>query len=379
MGCFSSTLRNSEINNGGQDTSSKNQTPQQELQTRVMGYLVNSMVLNLMSLGDKLGFYAFLDKHGPCTPAALAEGTGTNERYVAEWLRHQAANKLISTDDKAETFWLSEVQKDVLTREETSPFYALGALSIAEPNFETATKRLPELFKTGKGLDFDGYGQNCNCGVCRVLSVWQRHFLVDSLRSVPDIQHKLENGCHCADVGCGWGFSVCLLAEAFPKCTVHGYDIAEISLAAGRKAAAEKGIDDRVAFINPGLEEQGMEEDTYDFVLTQDAIHDMSQPFEVIENVYKAMKDGGIWVIGDMKAMDSHADNIFKNPLAPMVYGFSCHVCLPSSMQGPNPAALGAMGLTEPLLREKMAKAGFSSVEKLDFGHKMNQFWLVRK
>lgn len=378
MGCFSSTLRNSEIN-GGQDTSSKNQTSQQELQTRVMGYLVNSMVLNLMSLGDKLGFYAFLDKHGPCTPATLAEGTGTNERYVAEWLRHQAANKLISTDDMAETFWLSEVQKDVLTREETSPFYALGALSMAAPNFETATKRLPELFKTGKGLDFDGYGQSCNCGVCRVLSVWQRHFLVDSLKSVPDIQHKLENGCHCADVGCGWGFSVCLLAEAFPKCTVHGYDIAEISLAAGRRAAAEKGIDDRVAFINPGLEEQGMDEDTYDFVLTQDAIHDMSQPFEVIENVYKAMKDGGIWVIGDMKAMDSHAENIFKNPLAPMVYGFSCHVCLPSSMQGPNPAALGAMGLTEPLLREKMAKAGFSSVKKLDFGHKMNQFWLVRK
>lgn len=377
MGCFHSTLRSS----GGKehDMSPAEQPPQQELQARVMGYLVNSMVLNLMCLGEKLGLYSYLDKHGPCTAAVLAKGTETNERYVAEWLRHQAANKLVSTDQKAETFWLSEPQKDVLTRSESSPFYALGALSMAEPNFETATQRLPELFRTGKGLDFDGYGQNCNCGVCRILSVWQRHFLVDSLKSVSDIQRKLENGCHCADVGCGWGFSVCLLAEAFPKCTVHGYDIAEVSLAAGRKSAEEKGIEERVAFINPGLEEQGMKQDTYDFVLTQDAIHDMSQPFEVMENVYKAMKDGGIWVIGDMKAMDTHADNIFKNPLAPMVYGFSCHVCLPSAMQGPNPAALGAMGLTEPLLREKITKAGFKSVEKLDFGHKMNQFWLVRK
>lgn len=329
-------------------------------------------------LGEKLGVYSYLEQHGPCNASDIAKGLSLNERYVSEWLRHQAANKIISTDGDAEMFWLNEAQKNVLTREEDSPYFALGALTIAEPNYETATKRLPEMFKTGKGLDFDGYGQVCNCGVCRVLSVWQRHSLVKCLRSVPDVAEKLEGGCMAADVGCGYGFAVNLLAEAFPKCQVHGYDIAEISLAAGRKAAKEKGLTN-VEFINPGIEENGMNKDTYDFVLTQDAVHDMSQPWEVLENVCKAMKDGGIWVIGDMKCLETHGENVHKNPLAPMVYGFSCHTCLPSAMHGPNPAALGAMGLTESLLWSKLKLAGFSSLEKLDFGHKMNQFWLVRK
>lgn len=332
----------------------------------------------LQVLGDKLGLYTFIAEHGPATGKEIAAGLSLNERYIEEWLRHQAANKIISTDEKAETYWLSEFQKDVLIREETSPFFALGALSMLEPNFETATKRLPEMYKTGKGLDFDGYGVNCNCGVCRVLSVWQRHFLVKSLKSVPDVAQLLDNGCMAADVGCGHGFAVNLLAEASPKSQVHGYDIAEISLEAGRAAAKEKGLSN-VQFINPGLEEGGMKQSTYDFVLSQDAVHDMSQPFEVMENVCKAMKEGGIWVIGDMKCLETHGENVHKNPLAPMVYGFSCHVCLPSAMQGPNPAALGAMGLTESLLREKLLKAGFKSLEKLDFGHKMNQFWLIRK
>jgi ubiquinone/menaquinone biosynthesis C-methylase UbiE len=349
-----------------------------ELQQRVMQYLVHSMTCNLMVLGEKLGLYKFLEQHGPCSAGQVAKGLSLNERYVAEWLRHQAANKIITTDDQAETFWLNEHQKNVLTREETSPFFALGALSMAEPNFETATKRLPEMYKSGKGLDFDGYGQNCNCGVCRVLSVWQRHFLVKSLQSVEDVNTRLEQGCMAADVGCGYGFAVNLIAEAFPKSTVHGYDIADISLAGGRAAAKENGLKN-VEFINPGLEEEGMKKDTYEFVLTQDAIHDMSQPFEVMKNVCRAMKDGGIWIIGDMKCLESHGANVHQNPLAPMVYGFSCHVCLPSAMQGPKPAALGAMGLTESLLREKLMEAGFKSLEKLDFGHKMNQFWLVRK
>ena len=103
----------------------------------------------------------------------------------------------------------------------------------------------------------------------------------------------------------------------------------------------------------------------------------MSQPFEVMKSVRKAMKDDGMWVIGDMNCRVTPAENIFQNPLAPMVYGFSCHSCLPSAMAGPNPAALGAMGLNEVLLKEKLLEAGFKDLEKLDFGHRMNQYWLT--
>ena len=42
-------------------------------------------------VGDKLGLYKGLAAAGPSTPTELAAQTGTSERYVAEWLRGQAA------------------------------------------------------------------------------------------------------------------------------------------------------------------------------------------------------------------------------------------------------------------------------------------------
>ena len=44
----------------------------------------------LILIGDELGLYRELAK-GRLTPAELAQRTGTNERYVREWLGNQAA------------------------------------------------------------------------------------------------------------------------------------------------------------------------------------------------------------------------------------------------------------------------------------------------
>jgi hypothetical protein len=42
-------------------------------------------------IGDRLGLYAGLAAGGPSTAAELAARTGTDARYVAEWLAGQAA------------------------------------------------------------------------------------------------------------------------------------------------------------------------------------------------------------------------------------------------------------------------------------------------
>ena len=44
----------------------------------------------LVRIGDKLGLYKAL-AGGPMSPAELAAKTGTDERYVREWLASQAA------------------------------------------------------------------------------------------------------------------------------------------------------------------------------------------------------------------------------------------------------------------------------------------------
>jgi len=59
--------------------------------------------------------------------------------------------------------------------------------------------------------------------------------------------------------------------------------------------------------------------------------------------------------------------------------GFSCHLCLPSAMSGPNPAGLGTLGLSQSLAEKMLKKAGFKSVEVLDWGHPLNRYYLATK
>lgn len=59
------------------------------LQMRLGGLLSGALTSNLIELGDRLGLYAGLKKHGPCSAADLAGALGLSERYVLEWCRQQ--------------------------------------------------------------------------------------------------------------------------------------------------------------------------------------------------------------------------------------------------------------------------------------------------
>ena len=43
-------------------------------------------------IDEQLGFYKAITVNGPVTPKQLADKTGTNERYMTEWLACEAAS-----------------------------------------------------------------------------------------------------------------------------------------------------------------------------------------------------------------------------------------------------------------------------------------------
>ena len=50
-------------------------------------------------LGDRLGLYTALADHGSSTAAQLAARSGTQERYVREWLEQQAVNRILEGEE----------------------------------------------------------------------------------------------------------------------------------------------------------------------------------------------------------------------------------------------------------------------------------------
>lgn len=351
-----------------------------QMQELLGAYIVGGMTCNLIFLGEKLGLYHGLKEHGPCTAADLASALGLNERYVTEWLRQQASAKVVSTDAEVEQFWLTAAQADVLVNEhgpDASPHFFGGVFSCIPAMSRMVESRLVDCFKSGAGISYDEIEPAVTCGVCRELGVWARHALVPSLCLLPGMREQLEAGCQVADVGCGCGEALMAVAAAFPTCTCTGFDIAEDALKVAREEVARRGLAN-VEFVNPGLDDRGMPEQAFQLVMTHDAIHDMAHPQQVLESICKAVAPGGIYIVGDMSALDSHAENVHNHPLAPLLYGFSCHLCLPSGMSAPDGAALGTTGISAGKMKEMLCAAGFRTAEVLpEFQHPLNRYYIA--
>jgi ubiquinone/menaquinone biosynthesis C-methylase UbiE len=359
--------------------------PQAEaLSERVYGILGDALTANLVYLGDQLGLYEALAAAGEAGLSAevLAAKIGASTpRYVAEWLRQQASARLVSCDAAAERFWLSPAQAAVLARETgiaASPYHAAGAFEALPALTEFAAKRLPELVRSGGGADYDAYDEHMTCGVRRELAVWQRHFLIDCLRATPEASARLRGeGCVVADVGCGGGAAAILIALAFPNCRAVGIDTSAKALKVARERAAARGVADRVEFRDAGVEGAALPAAAFDLAFTHDAIHDMAKPRAVMTAVRRALKPGGVWVLGDFKAAATHGENVAANPLAALAYGYSCHLCLPSALSAPGAEGLGTLGLSAGLAEAMAREAGFSTFKVLAWDHPINRFYLL--
>ena len=75
---------------------------------RMIGELGPAINVPLMMLGDRLGLFKAMTEAGPVTSKQLAVKTGTDERYLREWLCAMAAGGLVTFDPAADTFTLPD-------------------------------------------------------------------------------------------------------------------------------------------------------------------------------------------------------------------------------------------------------------------------------
>ncbi len=345
-----------------------------EYSLRLFGYMNGATISMMVSLGDRLGLYAALSEAGPVTSQELADRTGLAERWVREWLFGQGASGLVETDE-GERFWLTPEAVAVLV-DEDHPANGIGMLSQV-PDLARTLERLPEAFSTGVGLPYDALGADGARGIERGLAPWFRSILVPhALPRVEGLCDRLREGIAVADVGCGAGVALLEMAKAFPASEFHGYDISKQALARAeenRQAAGVANVDFHDAASDPLPTDH-----RFDFVTTFDCLHDMTDPRGVILGLREAIAPEGVWLVADIKARPSYAENVDRNPMAAMMYGISVMVCMSSSLSSPGGAGLGTLGLHEELLEQWSGEAGFTRFEPIDFGHPVNAFYVIR-
>jgi SAM-dependent methyltransferase len=342
---------------------------------QVFTNLQGAVTAAMIHLGDRLGLYTALAAAGePLTTSELAARTGLQERWVREWAYNQGAGSVIVVDGD-ERLSLTPVAAAVLA-DPDHPAYAMGPFSHL-PGDIALVDRLPEAFRTGLGLDYDAHGRECAAGIARGFEPWMRTYLLpDVVPQLDGVEARLRDGATMADVGCGAGGMALLFAEAFPESRVVGYDISHHALDLARERQAAAGITN-VTFLDP-RDEPLPADGSIDVVTTFDCIHDMTDPAGVIGAIRRSLADDGTWLLVDIKAQDTYALNVERNPMASMMYGISVLSCMSSALSEPGGAGLGTLGLSASKAETMARDAGFTRFRQLEVDHPINAFYEIR-
>ncbi|RLE26451.1 MAG: hypothetical protein DRJ50_00915 [Actinobacteria bacterium] len=344
----------------------------------VFTQLSGAVTAGMIHLGDKLGLFAALaSAEAPVSTAELAEMTGLDERWVREWAYNQAAAKLITADTEGsgpETFWLTPEGVAVLASPDHEA-YGMGMFH-RFPQTMGALEEMPESFKSGLGHDYDSHGPEGAVGIERSFEPWNTHHLIPTvLPSLDGLVGRLESGISVADIGCGAGGGVMLMAEAFPASTFTGYDISSYALERAEGRLAESDVEN-VRFVDPRVEPLPSD-NSVDLVTTFDCIHDMTDPQGMIDAIRAAIAPDETWLLVDIKGRETFAENLEKNPMAALMYGISVLSCMSSALSEPGGAGLGTLGLPESRAREMSEAAGFTRFRRLDIDNAVNSFYEI--
>ncbi len=331
----------------------------QRIVGQMLGDLGGAASVAMVRMGDALGLYRTLRDNGAMTCAELAREAKVNERYLREWLSHQAASNYLAYDPATGRFELPPEQAMVFA-EEDSPVYMMGAFDLMVAMQQSAPK-VEEAFRKGGGVAWGDLSGCLWCATARFFRPgYQNHLVSEWLPALDGVVAKLERGAEVADVGCGCGWSTVIMARAFPNSRFIGYDYHPASIEDARTHAREHGVEANTSF-EVATAKTVPADGRFDLVTFFDCLHDMGDPAGVAAHVRRMLRPDGTWMVIEPMAGDRLEDNL--NPVGRLYYAGSTMICVPTSLSQEVGAALGAQA-GEARLREVIGQGGFGRVRR---------------
>lgn len=323
----------------------------EEFGGRLFGMLTDSMTILMIDLAGRTGLFAALAQ-GPGTGAELAERSGLQERYLRECLGGLVTASIVDYDAGNGTYSLPAEYAACLTGGGATDMSPMARITSLAAQHVSGVARA---FREGGGVPYEAFRPEFTevmDGLSRGLMDGQ---LIDGiLPTDPTLSGRLTAGLRVADVGCGTGHAINLMAAAFPASTFTGFDFSDGAIDAARKEAAEMGLSNATFEIRDVAE---LPPASFDVMFAFDSIHDQKDPAGVLQAIHAALAPGGQFVMMDVKANSALEDNI-GNPFAPLLYGISTLHCMTVSL------ALGGAGLGavwgEQTARAMLEEAGFT-------------------
>ena len=345
----------------------------EEFAERIVGAIDSASLAILLSIGHQTSLWDTLAELPPASSAQIADAAGLNERYVREWLGGVVAARVVEYDATARTYTLPQHRAAVLTRAAGPDNLARVAQFI--PLLAEVEQKVIDRFRSGGGLSYGEYPRFHTLMAEESGQVFD-HALVDVILPMADgLPERLRAGAEVADFGCGSGHAINVMAQAFPASRFTGIDFSDEGLGVGRAEAARSGLVNASFMACDVAQFDGV--DAYDVITAFDAIHDQAHPAQVLENIYRALRPGGVFLMVDIKASSNLEDNVGV-PFAPYIYTVSTMHCMSVSL-GLDGDGLGtAWG--KQLATSMLADAGFGDVQVREIeSDPINYYYIARK
>lgn len=335
-----------------------------------------SLSATIIQAADQLDLFERLCQAGPATSTDLAASNQWSERWLREVLLQLAGSGICIYDPSRQTFALRDDYVQFLRgpqhekRSLAGMFQFLSALT-------GRTESVVRAVQTGRGIDYDCGSEDIGTAIDRKNGNFFRHTLVDGVLAgiiIPQtglpLFKKLEAGMHVADVGCGFGTSTVAMAKCFPKSHFYAYESSPKALQAIQVNIDEAKLSnvtvcdvaERTVGDGPILNDPSS---MFGFVYAHDVLHDMLHPRELMKDVKKRLaKEDGCWLIVDIDCCEKAEDNL-RLPNAPMLYAFSCLLCLSMATSEPSGEGLGTCGFPPTLAKRWARKAGFQYFQQM--------------
>jgi len=337
---------------------------------RLMDMCNGAGVTLMVSIGHRTGLFDAMSELPPSTSQEIADAANLNERYVREWLGAMTTGGIVEHDPDGRRYFLPAEHARWLTRKAAPDNFAVMAQYIGQ--LGAVEDKVVHCFHHGGGVPYEEFtrfheimAEDSGQSVLPAL--------FDSILPLaPGIVEKLQEGIEVADIGCGRGLALQLMAERFPNSRFVGYDFSEEAIGWANEQVGRKGLGN-IAF--EACDAAAIDiENRFDFITAFDAIHDQAKPAVVLANIHRALKPTGTFLMQDI-AGSCHVHNNLDHPIGPLLYTISCMHCMTVSLAYGGDG-LGTMWGEETALK-MLAEADFDKVRVSPLPHDVQNTFYV--
>lgn len=339
---------------------------------RMLGVIADASTALTLSVGHRTRLFDVLADLPPSTSDEIARSAGLHERYVREWLAAMLVGGIVEHNPHAGTWSLPAEHAAVLTRAAGSDNLAklaqfIGLMASVEHD-------VVRCFHEGGGVPYSAYTE-FHALMAEDSKDLAEAILIDRVVPLVDgLADRLDQGIAVADIGCGSGHHLNVLAAAFPASTFVGYDFSEQAIAEARATARARGVDTVRLELRDVSDLSGV--GPFDLITAFDAIHDQAHPAAVLAGIAAALAPDGMFLMVDVKA-SSHPHENVELPTAPFLYAISLMHCMTVSL-AQDGTGLGAAWGEQTAIR-MLREAGFGSVEVREAeGDLINNYYVAR-